>query len=198
MTHEFEYTKQNEELITELTGHPLSYHFQKYNVKLVYYISKLCKDKQMAEDLATLTFLKSVEKIDSYKPDKGAFSTWLFTVAKNLYFTELKERKELTSIDAEFDTQGTTMKEFIANSDVDDAEELIIKKGRIMLKHMNELKSPYKEIMHMRELDKMSYQEIAEELKENLNTVKSRIKNGRILLINSTKDEFDYLDKIYK
>ncbi len=198
MTHEFEYTKENEELIKELTGHPLSYHYKKYNVKLVYYISRLCGDKQMAEDLASLTFMKSVEKINSYNPTKGVFSTWLFTVGKNLYYSEIKERKELTSIDVEFDNQGTTMKEFIANSDVDEAEELIIKKGRIMLKHMKELKSPYKEIMELRELDNKSYQEIADILQENLNTVKSRIKNGRILLINSTKAEFDYLDKIYK
>jgi RNA polymerase sigma-70 factor (ECF subfamily) len=198
MTHEFEYKKENEELIKELTGHPLSHHFTKYNNKLVYYISKLCGDKQMAEDLATLTFIKSVEKINTYHPNKGAFSTWLFTIGKNLYYTERKERKDLTSFDVEFDLQGTTMKEFIANSDVDECEELIIKKGRIMLKHMNELKEPYKEIMELRELDKMSYQDISNKLNENLNTVKSRIKNGRTLLINATKDEFTYLDKIYR
>ena len=198
MTHEFEYTKENEELIKELTGHPLSYHFKKYNNKLVYYISKLCGDKQMAEDLATLTFLKSVEKIKTYHPNKGQFSTWLFTVGRNLYYTELKERKDLTSFDVEFDSQGTTMKEFIANHETDDSEELIIKKGEIMLKHMKQLKSPYKEIMILRELDNMSYDDISKHLNENLNTVKSRIKNGRILLINATKAEFDYLDKIYK
>ena len=46
----------------------------------------------------------------------------------------------------------------------------------------------------MRELQNMSYQEISEKLGQNLSTIKSRIRNGRIQLMRNTKQQFDILD----
>lgn len=197
MTIKFENFKEKENVFKIQTGHTIPQIYDKYNNKLIYYISKLCGDQQMAEDLAINTFIRSLEKIDQYDKSKGAFSTWLFTIGRNLTFFEIKESKTSSSIDLHHNTQGTTLKEFIANDEIDEDQELIILKGNIIKKHMENLKEPYREIMQMRELDKLSYTEISEQLGENLNTVKSRIKNGRMLIIKSSKPEFDLLNKIY-
>jgi DNA-directed RNA polymerase specialized sigma24 family protein len=41
----------------------------------------------------------------------------------------------------------------------------------------------------------MAYKDIADELGKNLSTIKSQIRNGRLLLISQTKREFDTLDE---
>jgi DNA-directed RNA polymerase specialized sigma24 family protein len=49
----------------------------------------------------------------------------------------------------------------------------------------------------MREIKKMSYKDIAKELKRNLSTVKSQIRNGRVILIKGTFKEFKQIDDLY-
>jgi DNA-directed RNA polymerase specialized sigma24 family protein len=70
-------------------------------------------------------------------------------------------------------------------------------KANIMKKHISELKEPYKQVIEMREIQKMAYKDIADFLQENLSTIKSRIRNGRAILINNSKKEFDLLDEMY-
>jgi len=195
MTTTIENFKEHEDLFKKQTGLDFNYAYNKYYTKLVYYISKRCPDIQQAEDLSTKSFIRSIEKIDQFDKTKAQFSTWLFRIGRNIAYKEMDDNKHISSIDVEYDKQGTTMKEFIPNSEEDEVEDLIIKKGRIMLEHISKLREPYRRVIEMRELDNLSYQEISEILGENLNTIKSRIKNGRILLINSTKKEFKLLDK---
>ena len=49
----------------------------------------------------------------------------------------------------------------------------------------------------MREINKMAYKDIAEDLNKNLSTIKSQIRNGRAILISQSKKEFDILDDMY-
>ena len=49
----------------------------------------------------------------------------------------------------------------------------------------------------MREIKKMSYKDISDELNLNLSTVKSQIRNGRAILIKETQSEFDEIDEMY-
>ena len=63
-----------------------------------------------------------------------------------------------------------------------------------MLDAIGGLKDPYKKVIEMREIKKMQYQDISEQLGKNLSTIKSQIRNGRILLIKSTEKEFKIID----
>jgi RNA polymerase sigma-70 factor (ECF subfamily) len=142
----------------------------------------------------------ALDKIDKYEKEKAQISTWLFTIAKNLSLQELKLDKRSISMDVEYDGEGTTMKDFIDTED-DTEEELLrqdvfTKKSEIMKKHISELKEPYKTVIEMREIQKMPYQEIADKLGRNLSTIKSQIRNGRILLISRSEQEFMEIDKL--
>lgn len=63
------------------------------NYPVVYgYLLSICGQAQLAEDIASETFLKAFQKIHTYdgscKP-----STWLCTIGRNLYFNERKWRR---------------------------------------------------------------------------------------------------------
>ena len=71
------------------------------------------------------------------------------------------------------------------------------KKADVLKKHIDELKEPYKTVIEMREVKKMAYKDIADQLGKNLSTIKSQIRNGRHILITQSKKEFDDIDEMY-
>jgi len=68
----------------------------------------------------------------------------------------------------------------------------------VMVDQINNLKEPYKTVIEMREIKKMSYDEISKKLGKNLSTIKSQIRNGRSILIKDTKDKFKKIDEVYE
>ena len=188
---------EQEKIFRERTGKDFSTLYTKYYPKLVYFTSKITNDPQKAEDISTDSFMAAFEKIEKYEKEKSQFSTWLFTIAKNLALQDLKNDKKTMSLDIEFDDEGTTMKDFIQEEDDDNhIHELHAKKAEIMRKHIARLKNPYRDVIEMRELKKMSYKDISDKLNLNLSTVKSQIRNGRAILIRETKREFDAIDEM--
>lgn len=187
---------EQESNFKERTGEDFTFFYQKYYPKLLYYTSKMCKDPQKAEDITTDSFLTAFEKIDKYEKEKSQFSTWLFTIAKNLVLQEIKKSKKTMSLDIPLDEDGTTMKDFIKDEESDEhLHDVMYSKSVIMKKYISELKEPYREVIEMREYKKMAYKDMAEQLGINLSTLKSRLRNSRIMLMNQTKREFDLIDK---
>ena len=189
----------HEKLFVEKTGKDFSTLYKKYYPKLIYYTSKMCNDPQKTEDIATDSFMTAFEKIEKYESEKAQFSTWLFTIAKNLALQAIKNDKKSVSLDVEYDDEGTTMKDFIPQDfqneiEVSESNDL---KADIMTKQISQLKEPYKTVIEMREIKKMSYQDISDTLGKNLSTIKSQIRNGRAILINETKSEFKRIDEMY-
>ena len=158
----------------------------------------MCNDPQKAEDISTDSFLIAFEKIDKYEKEKSQFSTWLFTIAKNLMLQDIKNSKKTMSLDVEIDEEGTTMKDFLREEDSEEyIHDIATQKAEIMKKHISKLKEPYRKVIEMREIKKMQYKDIADELKLNLSTVKSQIRNGRGILIRETEKEFELIDDMY-
>lgn len=189
---------EQEKIFKERTGKDFNFLYKKYYPKLVYFTSKICNDTQKAEDISTESFLSAFDKIEKYEKDKSQFSTWLFTIAKNLALQEIKNQKKLTSLDIEYDEEGTTMKDFISEEESDNGiHDVFSKKAEIMKKYMDTLKEPYRTVIEMREVKKMAYQDIADKLGRNLSTIKSQIRNGRHILISQSKKEFDNIDELY-
>ncbi len=189
---------EQEKVFRERTGKDFSTLYEKYYPKLIYFTSKMCNDPQKAEDISTDSFLVAFEKIEKYEKEKSQFSTWLFTIAKNLALQNIKNEKKTMSLDVEFDEEGTTMKDFIQEDEGDSyLHEIYAKKADVMKKHISKLKNPYKKVIEMREIDRMSYKDISDKLDLNLSTVKSQIRNGRAILIKESKQEFDEIDEMY-
>jgi RNA polymerase sigma-70 factor (ECF subfamily) len=193
---------EQEELFKERTGKDFTFFYQKYYPKLLYYTSKMCQsarlDPAKAEDISTDSFLIAFEKIDKYEKEKSQFSTWLFTIAKNLMLQEIKTDQKTLSMDVEVDEEGTTMKDFLQEEESEQhVQDLVQRKAELMLQKISELKEPYKQVIEMREIQKMAYKDIADQLGKNLSTIKSQIRNGRAILISETSKEFEILDEMY-
>ena len=165
---------EQEEFFKERTGKEFSFFYQKYYPKLLYYTSKMCQsarlDPSKAEDVSTDAFLVAFEKIDKYEKEKSQFSTWLFTIAKNLMLQEIKTDQKTLSMDVEVDEEGTTMKDFLQEEESEQyLQDLIQIKSDIMLQRISELKEPYKQVIEMREINKMVYKDIASEMGSDVN-----------------------------
>jgi|GEM_PF-2645182 len=189
---------EHEVLFKERTGNDFTHFYKKYYPKLIYYTAKMCNDTQKAEDVTTESFITAFEKIDKYEREKSQFSTWLFTIARNIMLQEIKNQKKTISIDVQIDEEGTTLKDFIKEEQsTDHITKLTAKKAEIMRYHISQLKDPYKQVIEMREIKKMQYKDIAKELGRNLSTIKSQIRNGRAILTSKSKKEFETLDDMY-
>lgn len=189
---------EHETIFKERTGNDFTFFYKKYYPKLIYFTAKMCGDQQKAEDVTTESFMTAFEKIDKYEREKAQFSTWLFTIARNIMLQDIKTTKKTVSIDIELDEEGTTLKDFIPE-DNDDSKiiDLNERKAEIMKTHISSLKEPYRKVIEMREIKKMAYKDIADELGKNLSTIKSQIRNGRAILISQTSKEFEWLDEMY-
>jgi RNA polymerase sigma factor (sigma-70 family) len=122
-------------------------------------------DVAVAEDISTESFLVAFEKIEIYEKEKAQFSTWLFTIARNLMLQQIKTDQKTMSMDLEVDEEGTTMKDFLQEEESEQHIQFVIqRKAEIITKRISELKEPYKQVIEMREIKKMVYKDIASEM----------------------------------
>lgn len=73
----------------------LSQLYDKYSGAIFGLILRMCRDKELAENILQDTFVKAWEKSVQYNPDKGRFYTWLYRIAKNTALNALRKEKDL-------------------------------------------------------------------------------------------------------
>lgn len=153
------------DIFKEKTKKDFEPFYKTYRPKLVFYNNKIVRDLLIAEDIATDSFLKSLKKIDDYDPEKAGFSTWLFTISRNECIQYLNKHRKLISMDKFIDEEGTTIKDFLKDDEEEslinkDLDNLNITKGKIIKNKIRYLKSPYKEVIKLREIEGKSYRDI--------------------------------------
>src|SRR6476619_7009764 len=129
-----------------------------------------------AEDLTQDVFLKLYKSLDTF--DRRAnFQTWLISVSRNLCIDHYRSvRKERETIDRDVDAGELTP----ASTDLG-AVALLEQQDRVALlrQALAELPEALKTAVLMRDIQELSYQEIARKLRLPEGTVKSRINRGR-------------------
>ena len=132
-----------------------------------------------AEDLAQDIFLKIFKSLSTF--DRRAnFQTWLISVSRNLCIDHYRSvRKERQTIDRDVDAGQLTP----ASSDAGPLVALERSDLRALLRRaLEELPPSLRTAVLLRDIQELSYQEIADTLKLPEGTVKSRINRGRIEL----------------
>ena len=103
--------------------------FYRAHFHVVYgYLLSLCGDKALAEELACAAFLKAAEHIDRYDP-KCKPSTWLCTIARNLYYNECKRRKRLVPLEEAREDAAPSPEKLCIRRE--QAEEVLAAVGRL-------------------------------------------------------------------
>jgi RNA polymerase sigma-70 factor (ECF subfamily) len=161
----------------------------RYKDAIYFMILKMVNNKEDANDLTVEAFAKAFENIDKYKPD-FAFSTWLFKIATNNCIDFIrKKRLKTTSIDSAYDNQdGEEVRIDFASEGLDPEEKMIKKqKNDLMRTIVDNLPARYKQLVILRYFDERGYEEIADELKLPVGTVKAQLFRARDLLFNTIK-----------
>ena len=129
---------------------------------------------QIAGDIVQDSFVKAFLNLDKYNP-KFEFSQWIFTIAIRLHIDHTRKTKgETLSID----TLSTP-------SPAPNPEQSIIENQlRFEIKKtVDKLPKIYKDVIELRFLDELSYEEIATNLNIPLGTVKTHIRRAKALLL---------------
>ena len=156
----------------------------RYRDSIYFMLLKMVKNPSDAEDLTIEAFGKAFRNIETYTP-RFAFSTWLFMIATNNCIDFIRRKKASpTPLDQLQD--GIESLTINIQSDMPDPEEALINDQKIatLRKIVNQLKSPYREIIELRYYKEYSYEEISAELNIPIGTVKAQLYRAKTLLYN--------------
>ena len=153
----------------------------KYQRRLIRLVSRLVKDPSEAEDVAQDAFIRAYRALPNFRGD-SAFYTWLYRIGLNTAKNHLvsQGRKaptatEFSSEDAEQRDDGQLLR------DVNTPESLMMSRqvGEAVNSAMDALGDDLKTAITLREIDGLSYEEIASAMNCPVGTVRSRIFRAR-------------------
>lgn len=137
-------------------------------IRVVY---RICGDEHLAEDVAQETFLKAWQHLSSYQP-RSSLKSWLYRIALNATMDKLRSEARLAYQDVD-------------ELDVPDSkpgpEAIMERKERAAAVHIAIMSLPpaSRSVLVLRELERLSYREIADTLDIPAGTVMSRLNYAR-------------------
>ncbi|KOR33387.1 RNA polymerase sigma factor RpoE [Achromatium sp. WMS3] len=152
----------------------------RYQYKIVNIISRLINDPDEALDVAQETFIKAYLALPGFK-GQSSFYTWLYRIAVNTaknYLTAQNRRLPRGDIDIEIAEQQIYSTK-LHNYATPEREVLAMEIASTIKKALNNLPKNLRTAIILRELDGMSYEEIAEVMSSPIGTVRSRIFRAR-------------------
>ncbi|HCL28473.1 MAG TPA: RNA polymerase subunit sigma-24 [Candidatus Latescibacteria bacterium] len=168
---------------------------RRYGIPLNNFVCRFVGDRETAEDIVQETFLRCLRHKHQY-PAIEQVSTWLYTIAGNLAKTELRRRKRWHWVaigPSGDDEERTPFFEPVA-ADLLPGEFTDARKVRSsVVDAIGDLPSEFREAVKLRDLDGLSYDEIAKIIDCPVGTVKSRVNRGRLRLqkrLRNLADEF--------
>ena len=167
--------------------------YTRYNTGVKSHIAHYISQKEDIEDICLESFQKAFSQLGSYNPDYK-FSTWIYRIARNTAFDHMsrhdreKNNMPTTSISDDF----AELKELPAT--MHNPEEDIINQQEYdkWLNNIEKLKEDYRAVAKMNLIDNFGYKEIADALEMPLNTVKTKIRRAKAILLKM----MDYSDEL--
>lgn len=141
----------------------------------------LCGRRQDADELVQRTFLKAIERFDSFAPGTNC-KAWLLRILRNTWFDELRHRRvvgptvsaddaRLAEPDRSGETTWTDARDLLENF----SDEQVIKA-------LNELPDDQRLTLYLVDVEELSHEEAAGVLDVAVGTVKSRTSRARAAL----------------
>ncbi|HEX2327081.1 MAG TPA: sigma-70 family RNA polymerase sigma factor [Candidatus Angelobacter sp.] len=149
---------------------------EEHQTRLYRFLLRLVREPATAEDLFQQTWIKVMEKIRNYDPNRD-FTPWLLTVARNLALDHLR-RYRPESLDEPL-SSGDSMAELLPTTGEDQGAALLAGERSELLVHaLHQLPVLYREVLTLRFEEDLKLEEIAVLLSIPLSTVKSRLRRG--------------------
>ena len=159
----------------------LRYQNRIYNV-----ILKICANTDDAAELTQETFVKVIESIEKFE-GRSSFYTWAFRIAVNLTLNYCKRNVRLgfRSLDADESSHDSSdkkqLREFLSDDSSPDPAAVAQNKELcdIAIRALMKLDDPQRAVVILRDIEGMSYAQIADVLDVKLGTVRSRLSRAR-------------------
>ena len=154
---------------------------------------RLLGDAEEARDAAQETFLKVYRGLGRFRGEAG-LKTWIYRIAINQAMNQKRwwrrrHRDETISLDITRGPGETTLGSLLpGRARSPEAEAISSEREHCIMRALGEIKHEYRIALMLREIDELSYEEIAETLAISIGTVKSRIARGREELRRRVKD----------
>jgi RNA polymerase sigma-70 factor (ECF subfamily) len=135
----------------------------------------LCRDASLAEDLVQDAFLRAFRGFAGFRG--GDAKAWLFAIVRSSHLTWARSRgASLQAVPDDFED---------APAEQDTPEEALVRAGEVETVRgaIEALPEPFRETLVLRELEEMSYREIAEITQAPIGTVMSRLARARAMLL---------------
>lgn len=181
----------DEQLISEFQQNNTEKAFEilvkRYKNPLTNFVYRYLGDYEACTDVVQETMIKFYRNKDSYK-SIAKFSTWIYTIAVNLAKTEYqrRRRRQFFSINSygeeneNFEIPDESYRpDIITDSGI---------KDKIIQNALQKVSAAYRDAVILRDIQELSYEEIAEIMGIEVGTVKSKINRGRAQLQNLLKD----------
>jgi len=153
----------------------------RYKDRLLNFVFQFLGDIEQAEDVVQDTMLRLYEKKHYYK-EIAKFSTWIYTIARNLANTELRKRKRRKTTYLSHMSKDERQYEIPAVQDnVDQSLHNEFIQDRIK-SAISKLPEHYKTVIILRDIQELSYDDISNIVGVPLGTIKSRINRARLQL----------------
>lgn len=173
------------------------YHRLKPSIS--YYLRELVPNQDDRNEVIATAFAKVWQKIHQYDPYWN-FSTWVYRIARNEALLFFRSKKRTYSYDAmsemgiNMEAKGPITESDAFLSDTDHPIDLLYD---MAVEEIKNLPDVYKTVLTLREIDKMKYEEIADQLGWKHNTVRTRIRKARELVKFSLLKKTPNLVKLY-
>ena len=158
---------------------------QRYHRRIYNICYRFAGSADDAQDLTQEVFIKMYRTLSTYDMERGAFMTWVTTMARNLlvdHFRKTKQDRVTDSLDVgptEREDSMPLSEQLPDTAATPDALAQSQQVGQTVHRALQKLSPDLREAVILRDLQDMDYKEIATVLKVPEGTVKSRINRGR-------------------
>jgi len=165
----------------------------KYQRKIFRLLSRLIRDQAELEDVAQEAFIKAYRALPNFRGD-SAFYTWLYRIAINTAKNHLvsQGRRAPTTTEADIE-EAETFDDGDRLRDLNTPESMLLTKqvGEAVNRAIDQLPEDLRTAIVLREIEGLSYEEIAESMNCPIGTVRSRIFRAREAIAQELKPVLD-------
>ena len=123
--------------------------YQAYYYDVYLYTKSLVADKEIAEEITQETFFKALKSFHQFDGKKDV-RAWLFTIAKNTYFTHYKRQKREINMEENLAQQDVQLVDYLMNEE----------RALAIHRFLHAMEEPYKEVFSLRTFGELSFEAI--------------------------------------
>lgn len=127
--------------------------------------------RELSEDLTSKTFEKVLKNFEKYDKEKGAISTWVYTIASNTLIDYYRVNSKKKHVEL---TENNEPQTNVGNKSMETDVELDIGK-KVLTQILSELHPEDQELMHLRYTLEYSYKEVSKKMGIDVNAVGVRM-----------------------